>query len=80
MGSIWKKSRDNWNYTGSCFICNGILKSSSPPPAAASAIVAINTQAGWGFLLTIIVSSLLLITISVLYNNLFQNRQYPIQW
>jgi CBS-domain-containing membrane protein len=50
------------------------------PPAAASAMVAINTQAGWGFLLTIALSSLLLIAISVIYNNLFKERQYPKQW
>lgn len=50
------------------------------PPAAASAMVAINTQAGWGFLLTIITASLILIMISVIYNNLFKARQYPKQW
>ncbi|HZH61988.1 MAG TPA: HPP family protein [Metabacillus sp.] len=50
------------------------------PPAAASAMVAINTEAGWGFLISIILSSILLILISVLYNNLFKNRQYPKQW
>ena len=50
------------------------------PPAAASAMVAINTEAGWGLLLSIALSSVLLILISVLYNNLFKNRQYPKQW
>lgn len=50
------------------------------PPAAASAMVAINTEAGWGFLISIILSSILLILFSVLYNNLFKNRQYPKQW
>jgi len=50
------------------------------PPAAASAMVAINTEAGWGFLLSIVLSSVLLILISLLYNNLFKNRQYPKQW
>ncbi|PMC35999.1 HPP family protein [Bacillus sp. UMB0899] len=50
------------------------------PPAAASAMVAINTEAGWGLLFSIILSSVLLISISVLYNNLFKNRQYPKQW
>ncbi|WP_280637201.1 HPP family protein [Alkalihalobacillus sp. BA299] len=49
------------------------------PPAAASAIVVINTEAGWGFLLTICISALLLIAISVIYNNLFKDRQYPKQ-
>ncbi|WP_142247933.1 HPP family protein [Alkalihalobacterium alkalinitrilicum] len=44
------------------------------PPAAASAIVAINTEAGWGFLLTILISAIILIAISVAYNNLFKNR------
>jgi CBS-domain-containing membrane protein len=50
------------------------------PPAAASAMVAINTQAGWGFLLTIVICSLILLAISVFYNNLFKERQYPKQW
>lgn len=50
------------------------------PPAAASAIVAINSQVGWGFLITIVVSSLLVVVFSVIYNNLFKNRQYPKHW
>ncbi|ERN54433.1 HPP family protein [Alkalihalophilus marmarensis] len=50
------------------------------PPAAASGMVAINTQAGWGFLVTIAVTSIVLIIISVLYNNFFKDRQYPKQW
>ncbi|MGO4888179.1 HPP family protein [Anaerobacillus sp. MEB173] len=50
------------------------------PPAAASAIVAINTEAGWGFLLIIVLCALLLVAISLFYNNLFKERQYPKQW
>ncbi|MDV2682865.1 HPP family protein [Alkalihalophilus lindianensis] len=50
------------------------------PPAAASGMVAINTQAGWGFLLTIMIGALLIVVLSVLYNNLFKDRQYPRQW
>lgn len=50
------------------------------PPAAASAIVAINTQAGWGFLLTISICIIILICISTMYNNLFHSRNYPKYW
>ncbi|WP_054637534.1 MULTISPECIES: HPP family protein [Bacillaceae] len=57
-----------------------ILLNVMHPPAAASAIVAINSQSGWIFLLTVIISSLVVIAISVLYNNLFKDRNYPKQW
>ena len=50
------------------------------PPAAASALVAVNSQAGWGFLITVIICSVLLVFISTIYNNLFQTRQYPKHW
>jgi CBS-domain-containing membrane protein len=50
------------------------------PPAAASALVAVNSQAGWEFLIPIIVGTLLLVVISTIYNNLFQTRQYPKHW
>lgn len=50
------------------------------PPAAASAMVAINSQAGWGFLFAIFITSLLLIMVSLFYNNLFRGRQYPKHW
>ncbi|WP_100405213.1 HPP family protein [Bacillus solitudinis] len=50
------------------------------PPAAASAIVAINSQVGWGFLVTVIACSILVVFLSIIYNNLFKNRQYPKQW
>ncbi|MFC0558451.1 HPP family protein [Halalkalibacter alkalisediminis] len=50
------------------------------PPAAASAIVAINSQAGWGLLLTIVLSAFIVVGISVLYNNLFESRNYPKRW
>ncbi|QGQ48396.1 HPP family protein [Metabacillus sediminilitoris] len=50
------------------------------PPAAASAIVAMNTGAGWGFILCMFICSLSLIVISLFYNNLFQSRQYPKFW
>ncbi|MCQ6275591.1 HPP family protein [Bacillus sp. V3B] len=50
------------------------------PPAAASALVAINSQAGWEFLIPIIIGTLLLVIISTIYNNLFQTRQYPKYW
>ncbi|WP_332634915.1 HPP family protein [Halalkalibacter flavus] len=50
------------------------------PPAAASAIVAINSQAGWGLLLTIAISAIIVVGISVLYNNLFESRTYPQRW
>ncbi|MFC0471428.1 HPP family protein [Halalkalibacter kiskunsagensis] len=50
------------------------------PPAAASAIVAINSQAGWGLLLTIVLSAVIVVGISVLYNNLFESRNYPKRW
>ncbi|MBU8908672.1 HPP family protein [Desertibacillus haloalkaliphilus] len=50
------------------------------PPAAASAIVAINTEVGWGFLVTTMICALVLIAISVVYNNFFKDRQYPKQW
>jgi CBS-domain-containing membrane protein len=50
------------------------------PPAAASAIVAINTGAGWGFMLSILLCGVLLVLMSLLYNNLFQSRQYPKHW
>lgn len=50
------------------------------PPAAASAIVAINTQVGWGFLGVVIISSVIVVIISVVYNNFFQNREYPQTW
>jgi CBS-domain-containing membrane protein len=57
-----------------------VLTSTIHPPAAASAIVAMNTGAGWGFILCIILCSLCLLAISLLYNNLFQTRQYPKYW
>ncbi len=79
-----------WNFFGKSHVTIGctialvlflmILLKMVHPPAAASAMVAINSQAGWGFLLTIIISSIILIIISVLYNNLFKDRQYPKQW
>ncbi|WP_394235120.1 HPP family protein [Niallia oryzisoli] len=50
------------------------------PPAAASAVVAINTQPGWDYLFIIIFCSILVIAISILYNNLFKTRQYPKHW
>lgn len=50
------------------------------PPGAASAMVAINTQIGWGFLFVILLCSIILIAVSVFYNNLFKHRQYPKQW
>ncbi|MCK1982861.1 MULTISPECIES: HPP family protein [Peribacillus] len=50
------------------------------PPAAASALVSINSQAGWGFLISIVIGTLLLVFISMIYNNLFQTRQYPKHW
>ncbi|MDT8860270.1 HPP family protein [Alkalihalobacillus sp. MEB130] len=57
-----------------------IITQSMHPPAAASAIVAINSQAGWGFLFTIFISALIVVGISVLYNNLFKDRTYPKKW
>ncbi|WP_227935392.1 HPP family protein [Alkalihalobacillus deserti] len=50
------------------------------PPAAASAVVAINSQVGWGFLLTVVFSAILVVVISILYNNLFKTRNYPQRW
>ncbi|USK70798.1 HPP family protein [Peribacillus asahii] len=50
------------------------------PPAAASALVAVNSQAGWGFLISVVICSLLLVFISTIYNNLFPTRQYPKHW
>lgn len=50
------------------------------PPAAASAVVTINSQVGWGFLVTIVISALLVVLISIVYNNLFKDRQYPKYW
>ncbi|MED3727705.1 HPP family protein [Priestia filamentosa] len=50
------------------------------PPAAASALVVVNNQTGWGFLVPIFLGVLLLIFISIFYNNLFSKRQYPQHW
>ncbi|WP_428911688.1 HPP family protein [Niallia sp. Krafla_26] len=50
------------------------------PPAAASALVAINFEVGWGYLVPIVIGSILLVFISMLYNNLFPKRQYPKHW
>ncbi|MED3923772.1 HPP family protein [Priestia megaterium] len=50
------------------------------PPAAASAIVAINSQAGWGYLGIIMICACVVVLISTVYNNLFQDRQYPRYW
>lgn len=50
------------------------------PPAAATALVVVNNQTGWGFLIPILLGVLLLIFISILYNNLFSKRQYPQYW
>ncbi|MDQ0247362.1 CBS-domain-containing membrane protein [Bacillus fengqiuensis] len=50
------------------------------PPAAASSLVAVNTEAGWGFLISIVICTLMLVFISTIYNNLFQTRQYPKHW
>jgi CBS-domain-containing membrane protein len=57
-----------------------ILTKTLHPPAAASAFVAVNSQAGWGFLITVVMGTFLLIIISIIYNNLFQTRQYPQRW
>jgi CBS-domain-containing membrane protein len=57
-----------------------VLTNTIHPPAAASAIVAINTGAGWGFIMSILLCSTLLVLFSVLYNNLFESRQYPKYW
>ncbi|MEK1831858.1 HPP family protein [Priestia megaterium] len=54
-----------------------ILTKTVHPPAAASAIVAINTQAGWGYLGIIMICACVVVLISTVYNNLFQDRQYP---
>jgi CBS-domain-containing membrane protein len=79
-----------WDMFGRNFLTIGItlaiviilmvLTNTIHPPAAASAIVAMNTGAGWGFILCIILCSLCLLAISLLYNNLFQTRQYPKYW
>jgi CBS-domain-containing membrane protein len=50
------------------------------PPAAASALVAINFETGWGYLIPIIIGAVLLVFISIFYNNLFSKRQYPKHW
>lgn len=50
------------------------------PPAAASAIVAMHSGANWHYLVCIICCSILLVLISILYNNLFKHRQYPQYW
>ncbi|HWO96169.1 MAG TPA: HPP family protein [Bacillus sp. (in: firmicutes)] len=50
------------------------------PPAAASSLVAVNSEAGWGFLISIVSCTLLLVFISTIYNNLFRTRQYPQHW
>lgn len=57
-----------------------ILTKTVHPPAAASAIVAINTQAGWGYLGIIMICACVVVLISTAYNNLFQDRQYPRYW
>ena len=57
-----------------------ILTKTVHPPAAASAIVAINTQAGWGYLGIIMICACVVVLISTVYNNLFQDRQYPRYW
>nr|WP_274608373.1 HPP family protein [Peribacillus sp. TH14] len=49
-------------------------------PQRASALVAVNSQAGWGFLISIAIGTILLVFISMIYNNLFQARQYPKHW
>ncbi len=50
------------------------------PPAAASALVAINFEPGWGYLIPITIGIVLIVLISMLYNNLFPKRQYPKHW
>ena len=50
------------------------------PPAAASALVAVNNQVGWEFLIPVLLGSLLIVVISIIYNNLFKSRQYPNHW
>lgn len=57
-----------------------ILTKTVHPPAAASAVVAINSQAGWGFLISVLICAVFLVFSSVLYNNLFPTRQYPKYW
>ena len=79
-----------WHVFGGSFLTIGItlavviilmvLTGTIHPPAAASAIVAMNSGAGWGFISCIILCSILLVTISLFYNNLFQSRQYPKYW
>ncbi|MEH7117173.1 HPP family protein [Neobacillus vireti] len=50
------------------------------PPAAASAFVAVNSQAGWGLLISVVICTVLLVLLSTIFNNLFQKRQYPKHW
>ncbi|OAS82982.1 MULTISPECIES: HPP family protein [Metabacillus] len=79
-----------WDTFGRSFLTIGItlavviiimvVTNTIHPPAAASAIVAINTGAGWGLMLSILLCSVLLVLMSLLYNNLFQSRQYPKHW
>ncbi|WP_299095653.1 HPP family protein [uncultured Metabacillus sp.] len=79
-----------WELFGRSFLTIGItlaiviilmvITNTIHPPAAASAIVAINSGAGWGFIPCMVASSLLLVLISLFYNNLFQSRQYPKHW
>lgn len=79
-----------WDIFGRNFLTLGItlaiviilmvLTGTIHPPAAASAIVAMNSGAGWGFIFCIAVCSICLVLISLLYNNLFQSRQYPKYW
>jgi CBS-domain-containing membrane protein len=79
-----------WDVFGRSFLTIGItlsvviilmvLTGTIHPPAAASAIVAINSGAGWGFITCILLCSVFLVLLSLLYNNLFQSRQYPKHW
>ena len=50
------------------------------PPAAASAIVVINTGVDWGFIPCMLLCIVLLVGMSLFYNNLFDARQYPKHW
>jgi CBS-domain-containing membrane protein len=79
-----------WDIFGRSFLTIGItlaiviilmvVTNTIHPPAAASAVVAINTGAGWGFITSMLLCSVLLVLMSLLYNNLFQSRQYPKHW
>lgn len=80
ISDLFGKSSFTLGLTLGTVIILMVLFNTIHPPAAASAIVAINTGVDWGFIPCILLCIILLVGMSLVYNNLFPDRQYPKHW